>query len=128
MITIGSVILYRLLYSATIRRKTGPPESVAPASSAKISQPITNSASLWTAGSFAGVIAVATFSMGSAVNSLVSLALNGLGVGTIAMLSLSLAGVGLSVLMIAYLLYRLELNSGNLKRRVKMFEVGWRGD
>ena len=125
LITIGSVILYRLLYSATLRRKASSPAPVVPAPSAKSSQPITNSASLWTAGSFAVVIAIATFSIGSTVNSLVTLTLNGLGAWILGTLAFSVFGLAVSVLMIVYLLYRLELNTGNLKRRIKIFEVGW---
>jgi len=42
-------------------------------------------------------------------------------------LGTSIAGLSLAALASAYLLYRLDLGSGMIKRRVRAFEVGWRG-
>jgi hypothetical protein len=72
------------------------------------------------------VLGVATLSFGSTVNSLVLLVLNGSSFPLVETLVLSLAGIALSAFAIGYLIYRLELNSGSLKRRIRAFEVGWR--
>lgn len=128
LVSIGSVVMYRLLASATIRRRTDSSKSAVVVTSVptKGLQPVTKSAALWTAGSFALIMSLATFSIGSTVSSLVSLFLRGVNASTMVALILSSLGVAVSGVMIVYLLYRLELNSGNLKRRIKAFEIGWR--
>jgi quinol-cytochrome oxidoreductase complex cytochrome b subunit len=131
LVAIGSVVLYRLFYRITIGRKTTTPVQVPVAPSRAVStngEPLSRSASLWTAGTFAGVIGLSTYSISSTVNSLVSLTLEGASLRGIEWLTLSLVGLAVSGLMIVYLLYRLELSSGFLKRRIRAFEVGWRKD
>lgn len=128
LISIGSVIMYRLLTGAAMRRSMGVSKSVSPTARTPTRgfQPVTKSAAIWTAGSFALVISIATFSIGSTVNAVVSMFLNGINASGLINLVLSATGVAISGVMIVYLLYRLELNSGNLKRRIRAFEVGWR--
>lgn len=130
LVSIGSVILYRLLFRATMMKQTTlSSQATKPTTHvSKARLPITKSAALWTAGSFAVVIAVSTFSIGSMVSSIASLLLSGLTRTAITTLVFSTIGLSISVLMIAYLLYRMELNSGNLKRRIKIFEIGWHGE
>ena len=131
LVVIGSVLMYKLSYRITLGRKTkvSIPAPVAFKRQAIAnSLPLSRSASLWTVGIFAIVLGVATLSFGSTVNSLVLLVLNGSSFSLIETLVLSLAGIALSVFAIGYLIYRLELNSGSLKRRIRAFEVGWRKD
>jgi len=45
----------------------------------------------------------------------------------LAALAFSVATFSVSVLGACFLLYRLDLGRGRIKRRVKAFEVGWRG-
>jgi ubiquinol-cytochrome c reductase cytochrome b subunit len=130
LVAIGSVVLYKLFYRVTIGRKSAPMQVKVP--SARISEsnaePISRRGSLWTTGSFAFVITIASFSIGSTINSLVSLTLAGLTLLGIEWLFASILGLAVSALMITYLLYRLELNSGMLKRRIKAFEIGWKSN
>ena len=131
LVALVSAAMYKLIHRATFGRKT---KVAMPVSTASVpaktvnSMPLSRLASLWTAGSFALVLTLSTFSIGSTINTLVLLTLGGSSFSLIESLILSLAGVAVSVFAIGYLIYRLELNSGSLKRRVRAFEVGWRRD
>ena len=72
LVTLGSVAMYKILARASTRRKTVTTTKVTPPS-----QPLTRSASLWTAGSFALLLGLATFTIGSSISSVVALALGG---------------------------------------------------
>ena len=121
LVSLGSVAMYKLLQRASsVGKKTA-------TSSPKVgNQPLTRSASLWTATSFALLLGLATFSIGSLINLVVQLIIAGWTVTLLGSLALACAGLAISVVGIMYFLYRLELNSGSLKRRIKLFEVGWR--
>lgn len=125
LITLGSVITYKLLGRASTvgLKKTG--VAVKERKVGSRSEPLTRSASLWTAGSFAMLLGVGTFAIGSSINSAVTLAYSGINESVIRSLVMSLIFLSISVMGIVYLLYRLELNSGYLKRRIKLFEAGW---
>ena len=131
LVALVSAAMYKLVHRATFGRKT---QVAIPVPSGSVptktvnSMPLSRSASLWTAGSFAFVLTLSTFSIGSTINSLVLLALGGSSFSLIETLILSLAGLAISVFAIGYLIYRLELNSGSLKRKIRAFEVGWRRD
>ena len=121
LVSLGSVAMYKLLQRAsTVGKKAG---TVVQRPSA---QPLTRSASLWTAASFALLLGMATFAIGSSISLVVDLMV---GIWTslvIVSLAISIALLAIAVIGIVYFLYRLELNSGYLKRRVRAFEVGWR--
>ena len=85
------------------------------------------SASLWTAGSFAVLLGISTYFIGGTFNGMAMLTAEGPSGGALLSLGTSLAGLSLMVLASAYLLYRLDLGSGMIKRRVRAFEIGWRG-
>lgn len=127
LVTLGSVVTYRVLRrSSTIGRgkiTVTPEQKVSPRS-----EPLTRSASLWTAGSFAILLGVGTFAIGGSINSLVALIMGGSNLSLAELLAVFLAILSLSVFGIIYLLYRLELNSGYLKRRIKLFETGWKNN
>jgi quinol-cytochrome oxidoreductase complex cytochrome b subunit len=125
LVTLGTLVVYRILGRASAIGKkttpTTPDQKVVPPP-----EPLTRWAAVWTAGVFAGLLGLGTFTIGSSINSFVSLALQGASRALIESLSLSLAGLSVAVFGIVYLLYRLELNSGSLKRRIKLFEIGWK--
>jgi hypothetical protein len=70
-------------------------------------------------------MALGALSIGWLVNS-VSQALLGGSAEVLATLVLSAAGLAVTLLGTLYLLYRLDLGTGMIKRRIKAFEVGWR--
>jgi quinol-cytochrome oxidoreductase complex cytochrome b subunit len=85
-----------------------------------------HSVSVWTSGIFVAVLGVGTLSIGSAINSVVGMATFGLSATEVATLALALVGLSVAVVGAAFLLYRLDLGRGRIKRRIKAFEVGWR--
>jgi ubiquinol-cytochrome c reductase cytochrome b subunit len=134
LVTLGSVVVYRLLARASgIETKSSPatvnstPMKKTKVMSPKL-EPLKKSAALWTAGSFGALLGLGTFAIGGALNTLVMLALQGASQRLVESLILSLAGLSISIFGIILLLYRLELSSGFLKRRIKLFEVGWNSD
>ena len=131
LVTLGSLALYRILGRASvIGRKSGAAEVSTIPQSRPInhSEPLKRSALLWTAGSFATLLGLGTFAIGNSINAVVTLAIQGVSKVPIEALALSLASLSISICGIVFLLYRLELNSGMLKRRVKLFEIGWKKD
>ena len=70
-------------------------------------------------------IAVGSLSIGSSLNGSVSLILNGENQFGFLRLVLSLISLGIMFLGAAFFIYRLELRSGSVKRRIPFFEVGW---
>jgi quinol-cytochrome oxidoreductase complex cytochrome b subunit len=121
IITLTSVVTYRLLSPVLVGRKKITP----PISAVKADSPMSKSASLWTAGSFVIVLGLATFSIGIAISSVAQMALLGASLSSIESLVLSLVALSVSVFCACFLIYRLELGSGHLKRRIRAFEIGW---
>jgi len=124
LVTLTSVALYRLISRAAgLRGKkmaTTTPETPP--------QPLSKSASVWTAASFSILLGLATFTFGGTINSLVGYTVDRGSYSLITSSVLYVAGLCISLFGIAYFLYRLELGSGRLKRRIKAFEAGWNGN
>ncbi len=123
LVILGTVVTYRIF--ARARKSLG---MKATPKAQPTTQPLTRSASLWTAMSFVVLLGVATFAISGCISSAVGLIVQGMSSSLIETLVLSLAGLAVSVLGIVYFLYRLELNSGTLKRRIKVFEIGWKDE
>jgi len=70
------------------------------------------------------LIAAGSFSIGASLNASVNLTLNGGTMWSILWLAVSLILLGAAVLCATVFIYRLELKSGSLKRRVQLFELG----
>lgn len=81
---------------------------------------------MWTAGSFVALLALGTVSMSGAVNDVVALAAGGSSSSLLAGLALSLGGLCVALAGTVYLLYRLDLYGGAIRRRVKALELGWK--
>ena len=85
------------------------------------------SAAIWTSVTFVGVLVAGTYFIGETINGLVSVALSGSTLSNLEALAASSIGLVLSVIAVLFLIYRLDLGSGSIRRRVKAFEVGWKG-
>jgi hypothetical protein len=85
-----------------------------------------NTATLWTATSFVALLTLGTFGIGGTIAGTVQLISQGAGLTVSWSLLLSLAELSVAVAGTLFLLYRLDLGTGSIKRRVKAFEVGWR--
>jgi hypothetical protein len=75
---------------------------------------------------FVVVLGAGALSIGSSINSLVLMATFGLTDAQLAVLTFSLVMLAASVAGACFLLYRLDLGRGRIKRRVRAFEVGWK--
>jgi len=84
-----------------------------------------HSASFWTSAIFVTVLGLGAFSIGGLINSVVVMATWGVSELGLVSLAFSLIALTVAVLGACFLLYRLDLGRGRIKRRVKMFEVGW---
>ena len=120
-VCIVSFNVYRLLAKR--------PESTAasvPPSSPKSEASRIHSASVWASAIFVAVLALGAFSMGGLINSIVIMATFGTSEMELAALAFSLAALAVAVVGACFLLYRLDLGRGRIKRRVRLFEVGWK--
>ena len=71
------------------------------------------------------LIAAGSFAIGSSLNSSVSLILNGDDMFGFIRLGLSILLLGVTVLATTFFIYRVELRSGLMKRRIRFLEIGW---
>jgi quinol-cytochrome oxidoreductase complex cytochrome b subunit len=85
-----------------------------------------NTAALWTATSFVVLLTVGTFGIGGAISGAVQLFEQGASLSLLWSVLPSLAELSVAVVGTVYLLYRLDLGTGSIKRRVKALEVGWK--
>jgi quinol-cytochrome oxidoreductase complex cytochrome b subunit len=116
-----SLNAYRLL----ARRPTDQAGNTLPAVSRSGAGHI-HSASLWASAIFVAVLGLGAFSIGGLINSVVVMGTFGVSELELVALAFSVAALAVSVLGACFLLYRLDLGRGRIKRRVKMFEMGWR--
>ena len=84
------------------------------------------SSGVWTAAAFSFLLGVVSLAMGSAVNSFAGLVIVGGTAGSWVSFALASATLALAVAATAYLLYRVDLGTGAVRRRFKAFEVGWK--
>ncbi len=113
LIALGSWMIYRALYS---RVKGGLP-TVKPKAIA--------STELRSGLAFTGLLALGAVSIGSLLNSAVAVILGDASLPTMAALVGSAAALTLAVVGSAFLVYRLDLRTGSVRRRVKALEAGW---
>jgi quinol-cytochrome oxidoreductase complex cytochrome b subunit len=124
LVTIGSVLTYRLVFGAT-KRLSGTALPSPPAGSRAQLDPTSRSGPLWTAGSFVLLLTLGAIGIGEAFNGLTGLTVLGLTTPLFLSLVLGLAGIATSALGACFLLYRLDLPTGRIRRRVRAFERGW---
>ncbi|MDV3278553.1 MAG: cytochrome bc complex cytochrome b subunit [Nitrososphaerales archaeon] len=128
LVTLGSAVTYRILFRPLNRQGASLPFTPGgPATQASSPRVSIRSASIWTAGVFVALLAVGTFSMGAAFNALAGLVVAGPLPSGLSTLAVALSGICASAVGSAYLLYRLDLPNGRIRRRVRAFEVGWAG-
>jgi quinol-cytochrome oxidoreductase complex cytochrome b subunit len=128
LVTLGSTLVYRALFMG-LRKVGSKPTTQGIGGTAVTSgsnQPTTHSASAWTAGSFVGLLALGTFSISSDINAVVAWAMQGMSLSVLSSLILASVGLLTAVVGAAYLLYRLDLPTGRIRRKVRAFELGWR--
>ncbi|HME19641.1 MAG TPA: cytochrome bc complex cytochrome b subunit [Nitrososphaerales archaeon] len=112
-----SLMSYRLLFGRLGKRVSS---GVAPV------VPPVGSTGIWATAAIVLLLALSTLAMGNAVGALARVVLQGPSMGGLGYFALSAAAMSLGVVGTVYLLYRLDLGAGAVKRRVKALEVGWR--
>lgn len=121
LVSVISLSAYKLLprHSVNVNPSGATPNSQPEAVSA-------HSSSAWTSGIFVVVLGVGALSIGSSINSIVVMGVYGINGAWLTVLAISLVALAAAVLGTCFLLYRLDLGRGRIKRRVKAFEVGWK--
>jgi hypothetical protein len=75
---------------------------------------------------FVAVLGAGALSIGDAINSAVLIATFGPTEAELASLVFSLVVLAVAVVGTCFLLYRLDLGRGRIRKRVRAFEVAWR--
>lgn len=130
LIALGSVVAYRLVFGglkglANLRTRGAGPTHATPSVQPKSVS--SRSAAMWTAGSFVTLVTVGAFFIGGTITDLVNLAYGGMSAAGLESLAISLVGLSLVASGTIFLLYRLDLGSGFVRRRIRAFEAGWKG-
>ncbi len=132
LVSLLSVVAYRLFLRGMSRFGSLPTSPTIPVraerSASRPNDPTASlrSASLWTAGTFVVLLGISVYFIGGTFDAMARLLAQGPSWAAFTLLGSSVAGLSLAALASAYLLYRLDLGSGMIKRRVRAFEIGWR--
>jgi quinol-cytochrome oxidoreductase complex cytochrome b subunit len=126
-VALVSVGTYRLVFGGISKATRTPAPTGGPAARMPSVQSALHSASLWTAGSFVGLLLLGTFGISGSLSAVAGM-MSSDGISTVLLetLGASLSLVAVAVAGTAYLVYRLDLSTGAIRRRVKAFEVGWK--
>ena len=114
-VVVITLMSYRLVLGRLVRRM-----------GAAQGGPAIRASGAWTAAAFSFVLGLGSLAMGSAVNSFAGLATTGGGLGSWVYFFGASALLAAAMAAAAYLLYRVDLGTGAVKRHVRAFEVGWR--
>jgi quinol-cytochrome oxidoreductase complex cytochrome b subunit len=114
LVAAGSLVLYKLL---SIRTKKDLPV-------------VNKTSSLRTTEIFSGlaftfVAASGALGLGGAFDAVTKIIMNGVSLGLLEYLGLSVGGLVVVVLATMYLIYRSDLRTGSIRRRIRAFEIGW---
>lgn len=124
LVAIGSVVTYRFVFGVT-RKLSGTALPAAPAGSRALPNQPARTSTLWTAGSFVFLLTLGAFSLGAAFNGFAGLTVFGLSGSLLLSSLLGLTGLAAAAAGACFLLYRLDLPNGRIRRRVRLFERGW---
>jgi quinol-cytochrome oxidoreductase complex cytochrome b subunit len=113
----GTFLLHDLLY----RRAKSTMLTMSPSTSLR-------SAQAWTCLAFVVLVGLGAMAIGGSLNAAVQLILGGASMIGIMRLGLSMLSLAVVVAGTIFLLYRLDLGTGFIKRRVRLLEVGWEKD
>lgn len=116
-IVIITLMSYRLLFGrVTDKLRSG----------ATPREPTEKKAGMWLAGSLVLLLGLGTLATGSTIGALASLASVGVTAWTVADLVASAIVLTLVSFAMIFLLYRMDLGSGAIKKRVRGLEAGWK--
>ncbi len=121
LVGIVSLALFRLITSRL--RKHLPTAAVAP----KVETSALRSAEVWNGLAFTFFVGTGALSIGTTIDASVQILTNGLNLFLVEYFVGSIVGLALVVLGTMYLIYRSDLRTGSIRRRIRSFEVGWEG-
>ncbi len=114
LVAVGSALIYRLMYSrAKGRLALAPAKSIPPSE-------------LRSGLAFTGLVALGAYSLGTLVNGAAGLLFGGFSLAGLEWVAAASALLALDLLGSVFLIYRLDLRTGSIRRRVKALETGWR--
>jgi quinol-cytochrome oxidoreductase complex cytochrome b subunit len=126
-IALVSVTAYKLVFGSLRLALKGNARAIQATSPPSPKSLSPRSAAMWISGAFVALLVMGAFFIGSTIDVLAAMALGGLSWTGLSSFAISLGGLSLAVAGTMYLLYRLDLGSGSIKRRIRAFEIGWRG-
>ena len=77
---------------------------------------------------FVLLVGLGAITIGASLDASVQIVLGGFTLSSLATLLFSILGLGAVVIGSIFLLYRLDLGTSSIKRRVRLFEIGWEND
>jgi len=86
------------------------------------------SAQAWTSMAFVLIVGLGAMTIGESLNASVQIVLGGVTLSNLVMLLLWILGLGAVVFGSIFLLYRLDLGTGSIRKRVRLLEIGWEND
>jgi len=89
-------------------------------------RPGIRSTGVWAAAALVFLLALSALALGNAIHAVISVNVGGPSAWSLGYFAVSAATLSLIVLGALHLLYRLDLGTGAIKRRVRAFELGWR--
>jgi quinol-cytochrome oxidoreductase complex cytochrome b subunit len=116
LISIGSLLVYRAMYAKAKNRLPTASTGLLPKSE------------LWSGVAFTLLVGGGALSIGTTLNNIVAIAMGGISLALLASLIASISALALVVLCSAFLIYRLDLRTGSIRRRVHFFEWRWKNE
>lgn len=127
LVALGTIVSYKVVFGGISKVTHASPPSGGTEVKSQSVQAALRSASLWTVGSFVALLVVGTFGISGSLEAVAGMMeAGGASAALLYSLGSSLALISVAAAGTAYLLYRLDLSTGSIRRRVKAFEVGWR--
>ena len=116
-VVIITLMSYKLLFGRlTVRLRKG----------ALPSEPTERKVGMWIGAALVFLLGVGTLATGNAIGDLVSLISGGMTLSALVGLAVSAAVLSVAAFFIILVLYRLDLGSGAVRKRVKALEAGWK--
>jgi quinol-cytochrome oxidoreductase complex cytochrome b subunit len=84
------------------------------------------SVELWNGIAFTAVASIGALTIGTSIDASTRLILGAVNLSNLMYLGVSVAALGMCVLGTIYLIYRSDLGTGMIRKRVRAFEVGWK--
>jgi quinol-cytochrome oxidoreductase complex cytochrome b subunit len=86
------------------------------------------SAQAWTCAAFVLLVGLGAITIGGSLDAAVRIILSGATVSNMETFLMSILGLAGVVFGTVYLLYRLDLGTGSVRKRIRVFEIGWKND